>query len=213
LFFLNPDTELLGDVVQEFRAQLSEHRAQIIGGNLIGADGHSVFSYGNLPTIRQQVFDLGLNKLFPRYYRKVLSPSLAVSSENLLIDAGYICGANLFLSRELFNKVGGFDEEFFMYWEEVDLCKRLQKEHRAQLSVIRDARILHHESASTSDESGTINYNKYQMLEKSKYLYFKKHFGSWSVTFLKIVQIISLILHTPFTNQRLIRSIKITSHS
>jgi len=170
-----------------------------------------VFSFGNLPSIEQQIFDLGLNKLFAKYYRRKIAPALSVSSNEPIEQVGYVCGANLFVEKRLFDEIGGFDEEFFMYWEEVDLCRRFSV-LGTRCTVIPEAKILHHESVSTLDESREFNYQKYEMLERSKYLYFKKHHGEWSIPFVKIIQIISLVIHTPFSNQQFWKSAKICHH-
>ena len=237
LLFLNPDTELTSNAVLQFlgvRRQASGGSG-VLGANLVDRNGKPVFCGGNFPSVWQQVFDLGLNRVFPKYYRRKLAVAKTVEDsqeapapaqgrggkvgEYRLLDMDYVCGAAMFMRKEDFERVGGFDEGFFMYYEEVDLCRRMKASGVSERSgdpdlsgrcqVVPAIRIVHHESASvTSDHS--FNYKKYELLEQSKYCYFKKHYGLWTMRFVKLLQVLSLAFHTPFSNQSFSKSLKIT---
>lgn len=207
LLFLNPDTKLITNAISIFLSFCNLQSAFCIGGQLINQSGNSVVSYGNFPSVFQQISDLGFRKIYPKYFRRKLATGCVVDfSEPREVD--YVSGANLFVKKEVFDLVGGFDEEYFMYYEEVDLCKKLSVVS-CQLSVVPSAKIIHYESLSTSKNLG-FNYQKYGMLEKSKYRYFRKQYGLWIVGFLKLLQVMTLALHTPFSNQKFWKSTKIT---
>lgn len=222
LFFLNPDTELTSNAVEELRVAAdrsgqagsgfaSQGIRVVLGANLVDSQKQPVFCGGNFPSIRQQIFDLGLNKIFPKYYKRHLSIALTVDELTPTPPASridYVCGAAMFMHKTDFEQVGGFDEGFFMYYEEVDLCRRLRVSG-IRCQVVPAIKIVHHESASTLSND-QFNYKKYELLERSKYDYFKKHYGLLIMMFVKFLQVIALILHTPFTNQSLKKSLKIT---
>lgn len=207
ILFLNPDTELISDAISIFLSTCNLQPATCLGGRQVNSSGKDAFSFGNFPSILQLIGDVGFRRLYPRYYKNKLSPACVVDfSEPQEVD--YVSGAALFIRRDVFEKVDGFDESYFMYYEEVDLARRLQVAGY-KLQVVPSATIVHHESLSTSNHSG-FNYQKYGMLEKSKYLYFKKHYGTWIAGIAKCIQLITLLLHSPFTKQAFGKSAKIT---
>ncbi len=84
-------------------------------------------------------------------------------------------GACLFVSAGFFRRLGGFDERFFVYFEEVDLCKRGMEQSRDNWFV-PDAVITHR--AGTSCESVASAARMTVQLRTSRVLYFTKHFGT-----------------------------------
>lgn len=62
-------------------------------------------------------------------------------------NSDYLTGASMLLKAEAIKEIEGFDESFFMYWEDVDLCFRLRKKGW-KLKVAENSRIWHKESAS-----------------------------------------------------------------
>lgn len=69
---------------------------------------------------------LGLSKLFPgsKFFGKY---NLTYLDENKTYEVDSICGAFMFIPKTVFDKVGLFDEEYFMYGEDIDLCFRIKK--------------------------------------------------------------------------------------
>lgn len=69
---------------------------------------------------------LGLSKLFPK--SKIFSKyNLTYLDENETTEVDAICGAFMFMKKEVLDKVGFFDEDYFMYGEDIDLCFRIKK--------------------------------------------------------------------------------------
>ena len=85
-------------------------------------------------------------------------------------DVDCLSGAALCLKRELYEKIGGFDEQFFMYLEDVDLCKRA---HEAGYRVVYlpDAVITH----AIGRSSDKVANEMIKQFHKSMMLYYKKH--------------------------------------
>jgi N-acetylglucosaminyl-diphospho-decaprenol L-rhamnosyltransferase len=104
-------------------------------------------------------------------------PRRSSSEEN---EAGWIHGAAMLARMSAFDAVNGFDEDFFLYFEEVDLCYRLRKAGW-RIAWCRDAEVVHQQGASIEPASG--------LAMASKRLYFEKRLGRarWAVAELLLV--------------------------
>ncbi len=128
LLLLNPDAIPAPGSLARGSALMDQHPdAGLAGGELRGVDGSRQPSARMFPTLRDELFTLsGLadrhqnSRLFARLDRRWADPEQAA-----LVD--WIPGAFVFISTPLFVKLGGFDQRFFMYYEEVDLCRRIQQ--------------------------------------------------------------------------------------
>ncbi len=69
---------------------------------------------------------LGLSKLFPKS-RLFSKYNLTYLDENVTTEVDAICGAFMFMKKEVLDEVGHFDEDYFMYGEDIDLCFRIKK--------------------------------------------------------------------------------------
>jgi len=110
----------------------------------------------------------------------------------------YISGANLFIRKDIFLKMSGFDERYFMYYEDADLGYKLKRAGYSTY-LLPEAKILHYESQSTRNDNG-FNYRKYEWLEKSKYLYFKKNHGFVAAHIARDLQLIALLTYALIPN-------------
>jgi hypothetical protein len=75
----------------------------------------------------------------------------------------------------LFREIGGFDETFFLYGEELDLCHRLRKAGY-RIWYLHSARLMHKERQSTLQLFGSVGQIVLQNM-RSQHYYFQKHFG------------------------------------
>jgi len=194
LLFLNPDTLLVNDAISDFYRFLEKGEKHIAacGGRLIKPDGEYAVSFGHFPTLFQQFSDIGFRSLYKGYYNRRLSISPPCDfSEPRPVD--YLSGADIFIRKSVFDERGGFDEEYFMYYEDTDLFYRLNQAGY-QAYLLPRVTVIHQES-SPEKPDGSFNYTKYSMLEKSKYHYFKKHYGGFAVVLSKLFQLISLVAH------------------
>jgi GT2 family glycosyltransferase len=207
LLFLNPDTELIDNSVLElfnFMEQ-SDKSIAACGARLQHPDSSYSVSFGNLPSLFQQFSDIGFRRLYMKFYNQRLSISPPCDFTQPA-PVGYISGADLFIRKEIFNQLGGFDEDYFMYYEDTDLCKRLQRSEY-ETYIVPSVTVLH----AGSETPGAFNYDKYRMLERSKYLYFRKHHGRFSSLLARTIQILTLLVHAiPKHPYRVWEAIKIT---
>lgn len=169
LFFLNSDTLLINNAILEmFKFMEATTTAGVCGGNLFNLNLSPNISFERCKP-RALVFFYNFVADF--FYRKLFNQSRYFEYGNTPKKInGYISGANFFVSKEIFDKVGGFDECFFMYYEEVDLTLRIN--HLGLFSyVIPQAKIIHLEGGSQLPSSKMKN----KWMNESRNYYFKKN--------------------------------------
>lgn len=127
LFFLNPDARLENEVITLLRDRLTrDENLGMTGPCICDEAGRSVVVDARaFPSLRNTCFRyLGLRSLFPGhpiFGAAYLHPAKRVSSQ----EVACLSGAALFISVPLFEEVGGFDEELPMYFEDIDLCGKV----------------------------------------------------------------------------------------
>jgi len=212
LFFLNPDAILLDNAVLRFYRFLEEEMpaAAGCGGNLIKEDKGPVTSYGNFPSLLQEMGYIGFYRFFPGYYEEKLRLGKTCKNEKEPFQVPFITGADIFIRKKVFQELGGFDEKFFLYYEETDLFYRLQKAGYVSY-ILPDVKIIHLEGTSLL-KKGTFNDNTWAIWEKSRYYYFRKHKGWIVAGLVKFLQLLSFVLQWIFGNRtfRLGKVLKIT---
>lgn len=90
------------------------------------------------------------------------------------VAVDYIFGTAMLLPARALRRVGGFDEAFFMYYEDMDLCLRLQAAG-FQLYYVPQARLYHQVSASTTGAAPL----RYGYKARSSIIFFRKHVRGW----------------------------------
>ncbi len=212
LFFLNPDAILTNNAVIRFYDFLEKASLEVVscGGNLIKENGELTTSYGNFPSLLQEWSDIGFRRFYPQYYDKYLCLGKTCKKETRPFCVPYITGADIFIRKAAFQRVGGFDERFFLYYEETDLFYRLSRMGYDSY-ILPDVKIIHLEGPSMLKD-GELNYEKWAFWEKSKYYYFRKNRGRFAAGTAKGMQIFSLILHRLFGTRayKLRKALKIT---
>jgi hypothetical protein len=123
LLFLNNDTlctgEYLSGVEKEFFAAPG---MGVLGPRLNNRDGTLQLSAGRLPTFWGEIGEKLIYAAERRRARQVLTAAERFFSHRRQV--GWVTGAALFIRRELFRRLGGFDQRMFMYFEDKDLCAR-----------------------------------------------------------------------------------------
>lgn len=174
LFILNPDTEIVGNALQQMVAYLDEHpEVGGVGPQLLYPDGSIQSSRRRFPQLMTAFFlgtPLGW-RWFPNNKLAYLY-NMADKADHEIQPVDWLVGAALMIRRETWQAVGPLDEEFFMYFEEVDWCYRC---HQAgwEIHYLPTAQIIHHEHKSANK----VPVAKRIRLYRSRVRYFHKYFG------------------------------------
>lgn len=146
VFLLNPDAELLGDALAELVRFLDEHpEASAAGPTLRNPDRTRQWSVANFPDLPNALFEcFFLHKLLPgasNTWGEIVYDERAYSRPR---PVDWVMGAAVLFRRDVLDDVGGLDEDFFLFGEELDWFKRLHNAGR-QTWFVPAAEVLHSE--------------------------------------------------------------------
>jgi len=173
LLLLNPDTEIVDDALPRMVDYLLAHPdVGMVGPQLLNPDGSVQSSRRRFPTLPVLFLEsTWLEKLAPR---KLLRHYYAQEQpDDLVQDVDWITGAAMLTRREAFAHVGGMDEGFFMYSEELDWCRRM-REAGWRVVYFPEARIVHHEGKSSEQ----VVPARHIYFQSSKVRYTRKYHGN-----------------------------------
>jgi len=166
VFILNPDTEIEKDTIRILKETAEKENAGIIGSKILFSDKKTIWYAGGI---------LDRNNVIGKH-RGV--DELDKGQYDSLSETDYVTGAALFASKEVFEKVGLFDEKYFLYYEDSDLSRRAKD---AGFKVLYQPKaIVYHENAqSTGLGSPLQDYfiTRNRMLYASKFLPFRTRFA------------------------------------
>jgi GT2 family glycosyltransferase len=176
ILFLNPDTILITNAVYGMFMFLEAHDdVGAVGSKLLNQDKTIQFTCARTyPTLLNQLSDLMmLNRLFPKSSLfSTIEMSYWDHNNSQYVDC--LSGACLFVRKSLIEMLNGFDENIFMYAEEVDLCFRIKKAGW-KLYYLANEEIYHLDGASSKKRSE--KYFSVILQRQSNFYYFLKHFG------------------------------------
>ncbi|WP_304321048.1 glycosyltransferase family 2 protein [Phocaeicola plebeius] len=165
LFFLNPDTLLINNAVKELFDFMERHpEVGICGSNLYKADRTPGHSYEmREPGILQEIINSRSCTMtrFNEDFNNGTAPK----------EVSHVVGAALMIPKVLFNRIGGFDKDFFMYLEETFLCHQV-KQLGYRIYNVPFSRIIHLEG-----QSFTLRTHFEDLLFNGRRTYYIKRFG------------------------------------
>lgn len=173
VLLLNPDAELLPGALEALVGYLeASPGVGAVGPQLLNTDGSSQSSRRRFPTLGTGLFESTPaawhwpdNPWVRRYHLADVSPTVAGPVD-------WVTGAAILLRSTALAAVGGFDEGFFLYSEELDLCRRLAGAGWP-VHFLPTARVLHHEGQS----SDQVAPARHRYFHRSRVRYFHKHHG------------------------------------
>lgn len=149
LFFLNNDTVTTQPFLQMVEDLFAGDRTiGIVGLKLLNADHTFQLSAGGLPTIAREVVDKIIAHLL-RNGNRVMS-NIMERQYRFERSVGWVTGAAMFIRKDIFLSVGGFEEEMFMYFEDKDLCLKVAQRGYA-VRYIPQHSLVHLKAGSSTD--------------------------------------------------------------
>lgn len=173
--FLNPDTEARPGAISALVDFLEHHpRAGVAGSTFEHADGTPWPVAFRFPSPLSELEGGACVGVLSRILERYKVP-LDLGAEAAEVD--WLSGASMMFRREVLERVGGFDEAFFLYFEETDLCLRAKKAGY-ECWYVPTSRVMHVRGQSTGVTSlGDAPKRLPGYWFESRRRYFTKHFG------------------------------------
>ena len=188
LLFLNPDTILTDQAIEKMVAYLkSNPDIGALGPKVFNSDGSLQYSCRRFPTLMTGFFNRYslLSRWFPnnQYTVQYLMKDF---SHNVNQEVNWLSGCCLMIPYAVFKKVAGFDENYFLFNEDVDLCRTI---HQNGFKVVYfpSAEITHHISTSNSKVPIEIILKRHRGMQ----YYYMKHYDNNTL--------VKIILNTAIT--------------
>jgi GT2 family glycosyltransferase len=193
LLLLNPDTQVEPGTLETLLQFLeTSFEFGAAGARLLNSDGSLQVSAYPRPTLFREFWRLfHLDKIKPLANYPMSEWGVDDSR-----DVDVLMGACLLARRKILDEIGLFDEDFFMYSEEVDLCYRVQRAGW-RLAWVPQARVIHHGGQSTQQ----VAREMFLQLYRGKIKFFRKHYGSPAIQAYKLILLLAAsvrVLLTPF---------------
>jgi GT2 family glycosyltransferase len=174
LFIVNPDTRVLPGCLEALVNFLDNNpQAGIVAPLLLNTQNQVYPLQGTSKlTPMAAIFSLSfIHKYWPnnpiaqKYWLKTWDKQTTKA-----VDV--VPGTAFLIRKALYNQIGGFDENFFLYFEESDLCKRVS-EQDWEIYITPNAQLIHEWASSTPKNNKRIQ----TIFNESRFYYFKKHYG------------------------------------
>jgi GT2 family glycosyltransferase len=175
ILLINPDTLVAEDTFSKLIEFFESHsEAGMVGCKILNPDGTLQLacrrSFPGPWTSFTKV--TGLSTLFPKS-KLFARYNLTYLDENQTYEVDAISGSFMMMKKEVYDKVGGFDEQFFMYGEDLDLCYRIQKAGY-KIYYVHTTQIIHYKGESTKRSS----LDETKVFYSAMHLFVKKHLSS-----------------------------------
>lgn len=192
ILLLNPDTIVLPNALDRMIEFMEANsHAGALGCKLLNPDGRLQPSCRSFPTLTTAFFEnTGLEKLFLRN-RIIGRHRIGYWDYNDIREVDQPMGSALMVRREAITQVGLMDEQFHMYYEDVDWCFRIKK-RGWKIYFIPLAQIIHYGGQSARLNMAKMRIQRY----KSRHKFFRKHYGILSEWIVKQMDLFGLILKT-----------------
>jgi GT2 family glycosyltransferase len=189
LFFLNPDTIISENAIYELWLNASNYKdvgifccTQI---NETNKKYNEIRFFPSLTTLFgpfRALFKLINNQTIKANYHP----------DKPIVYPDWATGAVIFLSRDWFDKVRGWTEKYWLYFEDVDLCKKVQN-HGGKIGLIRSSFIIHKHGGASRINIKTKALTKTEVLI-SQHLYFNEHTSGFEKFIIQLLLIIEIVI-------------------
>lgn len=143
ILLLNSDTVVKSNILRQFTSFYAAHqhlKPGVVGSLLVDEKGNVIHSYGNFPFPLKLLTGTCKHK----------AATLKEAEQNYYAPTKIVVGADMFMGKAVFDELNGFDENIFLYEEELELQLRLQKAGYTQY-IINERAIVHLEGQSSGN--------------------------------------------------------------
>ena len=188
LFFLNPDSLIVENTIEKLVSIYNmDEKIGIIGPEIKNINGSIQPPALKIPSILTTLFEaFGLYLFLP----KTILGYRGRSDIDMDLDVGWVTGACFIIKKEDYDFLKGFDENYFLYLEDADLCIRMNKYLEKKIIYTPQASVIHFKAKSSKSNSYVSKISSY----KSKLYYHKKYDGFFTYLVLFPLLYLSILL-------------------
>jgi hypothetical protein len=197
LFFLNADTIIKNDFLKNSVEIFNDENVGVVGLKLCNEDNTFQLSFWKENTFFNEIKNKKAEAAFKQRNLNVINKFESAYKNISAID--WVSGAAMLMRKETFNKIGGFDEDYFLFYEDADICQRLKK---AGYKIIfyPYSSIVHLKGENINEQFKTTTY---LYSKRSQLIYYKKHNGLINRTLLRTYLILKFLLLSLFTFKKI----------
>lgn len=189
ILFLNPDTVVSLPALNSMLEYLENHKeSMVVSCQQENQSGKDENPFGIFPSFKSLT---GISRAIFR----ILSPKKQLKTQcpdHPVIFPDWVSGSLIFMLREDFDNLGGWSEDFWMYYEDVDLCKRVS-DKGGKIAFLCSTKIMHQHGGLTRKNPKQTAFFKTEVL-KSKHIYVSKHFGGINACLMQTFLIINNLI-------------------
>lgn len=195
VLIMNCDIEITSKAISMlWKHMLSHPECGIVGAQLVYPDKKPQLSFGKDPSI--------LNELYQKIKTLLCEKGIITTSKKRKLQVDLVLGACFLSRKEALLKAGLFDENYFLYFEDADLCREVRK-CGWKVHFLSDVHILHHKGVSMKKAPELAIYE----YRKSQIYYYKKHNSRLSVFCLRCYLLIKFGSYYLFTRKKVYKEI------
>lgn len=185
---LNPDTEVIGDALTQMVSYLRAHDdVGVVGAHTLNTDGTHQSTRRRFPTFLTAIFES--TWLQPYAPKKLLDHYYAADiADDAVADVDWVQGSALMTRRAVYQQLGGLDEGYVMYSEELDWCRRA-KAAGWRVVYLGTAQVTHHGGKSSEQ----IAARRHIHFQESKLRYFNKYHGGMAAQALRMILLLNYV--------------------
>ncbi|MEO8209853.1 MAG: glycosyltransferase family 2 protein [bacterium] len=169
LFFLNADTIIKSDFLETFLKEFSDKKFGAAGLKLYNTDETFQLSFWKENTFLNEITNKNEEKKFRKRDINFISKKEKEFTDTTEVD--WVTGAAMVIRKKEFKEAGGFDENYFLYYEDADICKTFKKKGYKNF-FFPGSNIVHYkgENVNRKNRNDSYYYSK-----KSQLYYYKKN--------------------------------------
>ena len=198
ILFLNPDTIIPENCLNKLMIKASFEENKIIGIKQLNEKGNNTHAYGLFLNIHS------INGIFRLIYRIFNNQTRKKLSKNEFFSPDWISGSFFLIRKKDFDRIGGWDEDFFMYYEDMDICKRA-KYLNIETKFYNNLYCYHFHGKSSRFDN-VIKVNSKAEVIKSSHIFIRNHYKGFYSKLISLIlflfQITELIILSLFIKEK-----------
>ena len=189
ILLLNPDTFLIENSLKVMLDFMVRNPAVgAVSPVLEDSEGNFQLNMSMFPDLKQQLLDSLYLQSAKKRYSLTENQRESIASK-IPFEIDWVSGGCIMVRKSIYNEIGGFDEQFYLFGEDVDWCLRI-KNGGWDIFCLPNTKVIHIGGASTSKNYFTLVSSRF----RSRYIFAKKHFNKLEFFIIRVITLFGLSL-------------------